>query len=44
MKPRKKDEEKEKIVERLVIMDDAIFEAMCQSPRLCGRTVTSGIK
>lgn len=32
MKQRKTDEEKEKIVERLVIMDDAMFEAMCQSP------------
>lgn len=29
---RRTDEEKEKIVERLVVMDDAMFEAMCQSP------------
>lgn len=32
MKQRKTDEEKEKIVEQLVIMDDTMFEAMCQSP------------
>ena len=32
MKQRKTDEEKEAIVERLVIMDDTMFEAMCQSP------------
>lgn len=31
-KSRKTDEEKEKIVEQLVVMDDAMFEAMCQSP------------